>query len=122
MTWRFGKGHQRFLLLSFIEAWLYKWVAERISCPLVTSEQGRIVIVGGGVLGTMHAIHARRRGYHVVHLEREPEARGASVRNFGLVWVSGRKAGPELALALPGSCGRRSARTCPAPDSARPGR
>jgi FAD dependent oxidoreductase TIGR03364 len=66
----------------------------------VSREQGRIVIVGGGVLGTMHAIHARRRGYHVVHLEREPEARGASVRNFGLVWVSGRKAGPELALAL----------------------
>jgi FAD dependent oxidoreductase TIGR03364 len=48
----------------------------------------------------MHAVHARRRGYHVVHLEREPEARGASVRNFGLVWVSGRKAGPELDLAL----------------------
>jgi FAD dependent oxidoreductase TIGR03364 len=66
----------------------------------VSRQQGRIVIVGGGVLGTMHAIHARRRGYHVVHLEREPEARGASVRNFGLVWVSGRKAGPELALAL----------------------
>jgi len=66
----------------------------------VSRHQGRIVIVGGGALGTMHAIHARRRGYHVVHLEREPEARGASVRNFGLVWVSGRKAGPELALAL----------------------
>ena len=66
----------------------------------MSSEQGRIVIVGGGVLGTMHAVHARRRGYHVVHLEREPEARGASVRNFGLIWVSGRRAGPELALAL----------------------
>jgi FAD dependent oxidoreductase TIGR03364 len=66
----------------------------------VSNEQGRVVIVGGGVLGTMHAVHARRRRYHVVHLEREPEARGASVRNFGLVWVSGRKAGPELALAL----------------------
>jgi FAD dependent oxidoreductase TIGR03364 len=60
----------------------------------------KIVIVGGGVLGTMHAIHARRRGFDVVHLEREPEGRGASVRNFGLVWVSGRRAGPELALAL----------------------
>jgi FAD dependent oxidoreductase TIGR03364 len=66
----------------------------------VSTEEGRVVIVGGGVLGTMHAIHARRRGYSVVHLEREPEARGASVRNFGLIWVSGRKAGPELALAL----------------------
>src|SRR5580700_6478543 len=48
----------------------------------------------------MHAVAARRRGYEVVHLEREGEARGASVRNFGLVWVSGRRAGPELALAL----------------------
>jgi len=48
----------------------------------------------------MHAIMARRRGFDVVHLEREPEARGASVRNFGLLWVSGRRAGPELALAL----------------------
>ena len=60
----------------------------------------RAVIVGGGVLGTMHAVAARRRGFEVVQLEREAEARGASVRNFGLVWVSGRKAGPELALAL----------------------
>ena len=59
-----------------------------------------MVIAGGGVLGTMHAVMARRRGFEVVHLEREAEARGASVRNFGLVWVSGRKAGPELSLAL----------------------
>ena len=60
----------------------------------------RIVVIGGGVLGTMHAVAARRRGYEVVHLERESEARGASVRNFGLVWMSGRRAGAELALAL----------------------
>jgi FAD dependent oxidoreductase TIGR03364 len=60
----------------------------------------RVVIVGGGILGTMHAVLARRRGLAVTHLEREPEGRGASVRNFGLVWVSGRRAGPELALAL----------------------
>ena len=59
----------------------------------------RIVVVGGGILGTMHAVAARRRGYQVTHLEREAEARGASVRNFGLVWVSGRAPGPELALA-----------------------
>lgn len=60
----------------------------------------RVVIVGGGVLGLMHAVAARRRGLEVVHLEREADARGASVRNFGLIWVSGRAAGPELALAL----------------------
>ena len=59
----------------------------------------RVVIVGGGVLGTMHAVQARSRGLDVVQLEREPGPRGASVRNFGLVWVSGRAAGAELALA-----------------------
>jgi FAD dependent oxidoreductase TIGR03364 len=66
----------------------------------VTDESGQVVIAGGGILGTMHAVMARRRGLAVTHLEREPEGRGASVRNFGLVWVSGRRAGPELALAL----------------------
>jgi FAD dependent oxidoreductase TIGR03364 len=60
----------------------------------------RVVIVGGGALGLMHAVSARRRGLDVVHLEREPGPRGATVRNFGLVWVSGRAAGPELDLAL----------------------
>ncbi|MDR7302602.1 TIGR03364 family FAD-dependent oxidoreductase [Haloactinomyces albus] len=60
----------------------------------------RVVIVGGGVLGTMHAWRALENGHEVVHLEREPEARGASVRNFGLVWISGRAAGEELDLAL----------------------
>src|SRR5260221_8413603 len=60
----------------------------------------RVVVVGGGVLGTWHAVAARRRGLDVLHLEREPEPRGASIRNFGLIWVSGRAAGPELSLAL----------------------
>jgi FAD dependent oxidoreductase TIGR03364 len=60
----------------------------------------RAVVVGAGVLGSLHALAACRRGYEVVHLEREQGARGASVRNFGLVWVSGRRPGAELALAL----------------------
>src|SRR5262245_32312652 len=47
----------------------------------------------------MHALLARRYGLDVVHLEREAAPRGASVRNFGLVWVSGRADGAELALA-----------------------
>ena len=58
-----------------------------------------VVIVGGGVLGTMHAVPARSLGMDVVHLAREAGPRGASVRNFGLVCVSGRALGPELALA-----------------------
>jgi FAD dependent oxidoreductase TIGR03364 len=59
-----------------------------------------VVIVGGGVLGTMHALMARRRGWAVVQLERDAAPRRASVRNFGLVWVSGRAAGDELKVAL----------------------
>jgi len=59
----------------------------------------RVVVVGGGVVGTMHAVQARQRGMDVIHLERERAARGASVRNFGLIWVSGRASGPELRLA-----------------------
>lgn len=58
-----------------------------------------IVVVGGGILGTTHAWEAVRRGHRVTQLEREVEARGATVRNFGLVWVSGR-AEFELELAL----------------------
>jgi FAD dependent oxidoreductase TIGR03364 len=60
----------------------------------------RVVIVGGGVLGTMHSLQALRRGWEVVHLETDAAPRRASVRNFGLVWVSGRAAGEELELAL----------------------
>lgn len=59
----------------------------------------RVTIVGGGILGTSHAVEAVRRGHHVVQLERELEARGATVRNFGLVWVSGRSTA-ELDAAL----------------------
>src|SRR5262249_55243317 len=58
------------------------------------------IIVGGGVLGCMHAREARRRGFEVVQIERELAARGASVRNFGLIWVSGRRPGEELEFAL----------------------
>lgn len=59
----------------------------------------RVTIVGGGILGTTHALEAIGRGHEVVHIEREAEARGATVRNFGLIWVSGR-ATDELAATL----------------------
>ncbi len=58
------------------------------------------MIVGGGILGTMHAVEARRRGWQVVQLERDAEPRSATVRNFGMVWISGRAPGRELDAAL----------------------
>ncbi|ARP70399.1 TIGR03364 family FAD-dependent oxidoreductase [Streptomyces pluripotens] len=60
----------------------------------------RVTVVGAGVLGTMHAWQAVERGHQVVQIEREEEARGASLRNFGQLWVSGRAGGTELAAAL----------------------
>jgi FAD dependent oxidoreductase TIGR03364 len=59
-----------------------------------------MVVVGAGILGTMHAFMARRAGFDVVLLDRDAEPRGATVRNFGLVWVSGRAPGHELEVAL----------------------
>jgi FAD dependent oxidoreductase TIGR03364 len=61
---------------------------------------GTVLVVGGGVLGTMHAYTALQLGHTVTQLEADLEARKASVRNFGLVWVSGRAPGAELSLAL----------------------
>ncbi|MER7954526.1 TIGR03364 family FAD-dependent oxidoreductase [Streptomyces sp. NPDC096030] len=60
----------------------------------------KVIVVGAGVVGTMHAWHAVERGHEVVHIEREAEARGASLRNFGQIWVSGRAGGEELDTAL----------------------
>jgi FAD dependent oxidoreductase TIGR03364 len=60
----------------------------------------RTVVVGAGILGTVHALFALQRGADVVHLERDIVPHGATVRNFGLIWVSGRASGAELTLAL----------------------
>ncbi|MFB7503299.1 TIGR03364 family FAD-dependent oxidoreductase [Streptomyces broussonetiae] len=60
----------------------------------------RVIVVGAGVMGTMHAWQAVQRGHQVVQIEREAEARGASLRNFGQIWVSGRAGGEELETAL----------------------
>ncbi|MBK3586641.1 TIGR03364 family FAD-dependent oxidoreductase [Streptomyces microflavus] len=60
----------------------------------------RVIVVGAGVVGTMHAWHAVSRGHEVVQIERESEARGASLRNFGQIWVSGRAGDEELETAL----------------------
>jgi FAD dependent oxidoreductase TIGR03364 len=65
-----------------------------------TLDGQRTIVVGGGIIGTTHALGALLRGAHVVHLERDPVPHGATVRNFGLVWVSGRAEGAELELAL----------------------
>ena len=59
-----------------------------------------VAIVGAGILGLAHAYMLGRRGRSVVVLERSPQAAGASVRNFGMIWPVGQPAGRLHEMAL----------------------
>ena len=65
----------------------------------MSGDRGRAIVAGGGIIGTWHALELAEAGFSVDHLEAEAGPTGASVRNFGLVWVSGRRSGVELDVA-----------------------
>ena len=52
-----------------------------------------IAIVGAGVVGLAMALSHAKRGRQVSVFERNTAAVGASIRNFGLLWPIGQKAG-----------------------------
>jgi D-hydroxyproline dehydrogenase subunit beta len=52
-----------------------------------------LAVVGAGILGLAHALAAAERGLRVVVIDRDAQANGASIRNFGLVVVSGQEPG-----------------------------
>jgi FAD dependent oxidoreductase TIGR03364 len=58
-----------------------------------------VAVVGAGIVGLAHALAASRRGLKVVVFERDSQAVGASVRNFGLGLVVGQSEGTMLDLA-----------------------
>jgi FAD dependent oxidoreductase TIGR03364 len=56
-------------------------------------QQFDLAIVGAGVVGLAHALAAARLGKRVVVVDRDAQANGASVRNFGFVTVTGQARG-----------------------------
>jgi D-hydroxyproline dehydrogenase subunit beta len=52
-----------------------------------------IAIVGAGIVGLAHALAAARLGLRAVVIDRDAQANGASIRNFGFVTVTGQAQG-----------------------------
>ena len=52
-----------------------------------------VAVVGAGIVGLAHAYVAARQGLRVVVVDRDAQANGASIRNFGFVTVTGQQAG-----------------------------
>ncbi len=59
-----------------------------------------LAIVGAGILGLAHALAAARRGKRVVVIDRDAQANGASIRNFGFVTVTGQQRGQVWRRAM----------------------
>ena len=58
-----------------------------------TSRSYDVAVVGAGICGLAHALAAARRGKRVVVVDRDAQANGASIRNFGFITVTGQQAG-----------------------------
>ena len=56
-----------------------------------TSQRFDLAVVGAGIVGLATALAAARRGMRVIVIDRDAQANGASVRNFGFVTVTGQE-------------------------------
>ena len=55
----------------------------------MTARAYDLAVVGAGICGLAHALAAARRGKRVVVIDRDAQANGASIRNFGFITVTG---------------------------------
>jgi D-hydroxyproline dehydrogenase subunit beta len=58
-----------------------------------TTKRYDVVVIGAGICGLAHALAAARGGRRVLVVDRDAQANGASVRNFGFVTVTGQQRG-----------------------------
>ncbi len=59
--------------------------------PTHSSQRFDLAVIGAGILGLATALAGVRRGLRVVVIDRDAQANGASVRNFGFITVTGQE-------------------------------
>jgi FAD dependent oxidoreductase TIGR03364 len=56
-----------------------------------STERFDLAVVGAGIVGLASALAGARRGLRVIVIDRDAQANGASVRNFGFITVTGQE-------------------------------